>query len=53
MKPKTILPLILMMLLGGQAVAQTNWTLQDINGQSHSLSDYSGNIIVLGFFVSW
>ena len=30
-----------------------DFTLDDINGIPHTLSDYAGNVIVLAFFASW
>ena len=30
-----------------------DFTLNDIGGVPHTLSDYAGNVIVLAFFTSW
>ena len=57
MKILTILTVLLIISNGmsqytvGQTVA--NFTLDDVYGNSHSLYNYQGNIILLNFFATW
>ncbi len=30
-----------------------DFTLNDVNGTAHSLSDYQGKVIILNFWTSW
>ena len=30
-----------------------DFTLNDVNGQAHSLSDFQGKVVILNFWTSW
>ncbi|MBL7033372.1 MAG: hypothetical protein ISR91_04430 [Candidatus Delongbacteria bacterium] len=54
----TSIAVLAILVFGGQAQAvwqvgqqvTTNFTLNDVNGQSHSLFDYQGQCVLINFF---
>lgn len=47
------LPLLLLMLLALQVQAAADFTLPDLDGKTHRLSDYRGKWVVVNYWATW
>ena len=57
----SLVTMLALLLISGAAQATyqigdqvtDNFTLQDVNGETHSLFDYQGQCILMNFFATW
>ena len=53
LSPFFLLTIGLLMSISGQAAPAPDWTLKDSQGQSVSLQDYRGKVLILHFWATW